>query len=179
MTGPRHGTRTGYRWHTENRVPTCGQCRAWRSAAGRSYRRRRYLAHEPLSMDATGTRRRIQALAAIGWPLRELATRLDVLPSAVNHWTRRPLVHRSTAVKVAELFEQLSMTLGPSARARTCAQKAGWPPPLAWGEDIDDPDAVSSMELERAHDEALVENRRRDRNARQLDYVRRRRVEAA
>src|SRR5207248_8683430 len=51
---------------------------------------------------------------------------------------RYPMVHVSTAAKVANLFERWSATRGPSVRARNHAAKLGWLPPLAW-DNIDNP----------------------------------------
>ena len=137
----RHGTRTAYKWHTATGTPTCVQCRTWRAAAAADYKRRRYLAHSPLMVDSTGTRRRLQALAALGWSSTDLARLLGVVQSTVNHWSRRPHVHLRTARRVADLYEQLSMQVGPTPKARAYALRCGWPPPLAWGDDIDSLDA--------------------------------------
>jgi hypothetical protein len=55
----------------------------------------------------------------------------------------QPNVEVNTARMVSELFDELSMKPGPCKRARRRAQKLGWVPPLAWGEDeIDDPNAI-------------------------------------
>lgn len=37
------------------------------------------------------------------------------------------------------------MTPGPSNRVRARAARAGWAPPLAWDDNIDDPDAVPDL----------------------------------
>lgn len=91
---------------------------------------------------AHGTRRRLQALAAIGWTLQALADRSGIrfstLASIRKGVTTRvgvPLAHT-----IAEMYEQLCMTPGGSLPARRHAAGQGWPAPLAW-DDIDDPGA--------------------------------------
>jgi lambda repressor-like predicted transcriptional regulator len=95
-------------------------------------------------IDATGSRRRIQALVAIGWPMRELAERIGVTPANLAAVLRRPAVTGHTAKLVADLYDQLSMTVPADGeathRARLRAARNGWQPPLAWDdESIDDP----------------------------------------
>ena len=96
-------------------------------------------------IDSTGTARRLQALAAIGWASADLGERLGRCPersrTLINRW-RNPhqRVHTTTAAQVAALYTQLEGTPGPSVAARTHAREAGWAPPLAWHDlDIDDP----------------------------------------
>lgn len=101
-------------------------------------------------LDATGTRRRIQALAASGWPMPSLAGPIGINPCSVNRITRQLRVYASTARSVVDVYGQYS-TLSPQAhgvpqwksdRARHEAQAKGWPDPL-WWEDmghIDDRD---------------------------------------
>lgn len=98
----------------------------------------------PRSVDATGTARRLRALAAIGWPMLTLSRRLggatrEYAGQIVNN---RQRVRTRTATAVANLYDELSMTLGPSQRTRNAAKAKGWPPPLAWDDEtIDDPSA--------------------------------------
>lgn len=95
-------------------------------------------------VDATGTRRRLQALMVIGWPLRLLGVEMqrdgDVLGEAIR--TRR--VKAKTAADVAAVYERLCMTPGPSDQGRRRALAKGWVPPLSW-DDIDDPDETPDM----------------------------------
>jgi hypothetical protein len=93
-------------------------------------------------IDATGTRRRIQALTALGWTHETMGEHLGVTGTAVWQMTRRPKVTARNAVRVAAMYGPLSMRLGPSETARRRAAKAGHCPPLAWDDDaIDDPAA--------------------------------------
>lgn len=102
-------------------------------------------------VDATGTRRRLQALVAIGWAQAQLARRLGMTPANLSAIMRRAQVLAATARKVQVLYGELSMSLPPdetphqrasSSRARGYAEARRWPPPLAWDDDaIDDPAA--------------------------------------
>jgi transcriptional regulator with XRE-family HTH domain len=92
-------------------------------------------------LDTTGTSRRLRALVAIGWTQTELARRIGWSVCNLNSvvMARRPSVTVGTARMVAAMYDELSMTPGPSARARTLAARHGWLPPLAWDdEQLDD-----------------------------------------
>jgi hypothetical protein len=88
---------------------------------------------------ALGTRRRLQALVAIGYTARYLSQRLGVQGVTVwRYCTRSERVELYMAKRVIELYDELHMTPGPSVKARNRARKCGWAPPLAF-DDIDDP----------------------------------------
>lgn len=94
-------------------------------------------------IDATGTTRRLQALVAIGHSQTALARRIGWTVANLNVIVlgNRDYVTVDTARLVAALYDELSMTPGTSARARTVAGKHGWLPPLAWDDDdIDNPE---------------------------------------
>lgn len=93
----------------------------------------------------TATRRRLQALVAIGYTQTYLCGLIGVTPQNGNSLFNggQSGVRQSTADTVAALFDKLSMTPGPSQRARTLAKRKRWAPPLAWDDDtIDNPDAA-------------------------------------
>jgi hypothetical protein len=107
-------------------------------------------------VESTGTRRRIQALTALGYAMAVQARWYDTSAQHVHLWaagdwatgTRKTQVSVDTAEKVATAYERYSMTPAPASRssayARTTAANHGWLPPLAWDDDasaIDDPDA--------------------------------------
>lgn len=99
-------------------------------------------------IDSLVTRRKLQALIALGWSQSKLAHRLGMLPGNFGrtlHDTSEVLV--STARAVDALFADLSMVLPPRetkhdkiaySRAVRYARERFWFPPLAWDE-IDDP----------------------------------------
>lgn len=105
-----------------------------------------------------GATRRIQSLVALGWSQRKLADRLGMEASnlgAITHGRRAEVTVRLDRA-VRDLFDELSMQPPPegewrdriaASRARRYATAAGWPPPLAWDEDlIDDPDHQPVLE---------------------------------
>ncbi|MCU1613645.1 MAG: hypothetical protein JWO98_1185 [Frankiales bacterium] len=96
-------------------------------------------------IDATGTRRRLQALIAIGWPTELLADQLGRRPNSLQRSMLGASVTSRTARDVASLYERLWNATPPRAtgeqRATSDAARAhsaarGWLPPLAW-DDID------------------------------------------
>ena len=101
-------------------------------------------------VDATGTRRRLQALAAIGWTQAVLCRRLGVTQSnGQRMFIDQAGVTVATARKVADLYDEIAMTPGPSKRAADIAGERAWPKPLEWDDDlIDDPDAVPDFGLD-------------------------------
>lgn len=128
-------------------------------------------ARSPYSqIGATGTRRRLQALVAVGWPLPELAARLGRKTSRLLRLLTGATVKVHTAEQVSNLYDQLwdtAPTRDTEAQqrafeqARVFAAEQGWLPPLAW-DDIDtdpdpghhdrqpDPDDLDEIAIERA-----------------------------
>lgn len=96
-------------------------------------------------VDATGSRRRLQALAVMGWPTREIAARLGNLDAQTYVYIangRTKTIRRRTEQAIAALYDELWDQPGPSARTRSIALRKGWLPPLAWDDDaMDDPAA--------------------------------------
>ena len=103
-------------------------------------------------VDATGTRRRIQALAAAGWTLNRIALQLGW-----SRWKVTGVLHRyervtaASALQVRELYDRLWDQPCPARnaqerdgirRAVAHARRMGWAPPMAWDDnDLDDPRA--------------------------------------
>jgi hypothetical protein len=96
-------------------------------------------------VDATGTRRRLQALIAIGWPAELLAAQLGRRPNSLCRSMSGESVTARTAQDVATLYERLWNRRPPrmTSEQRAAADAAqahaaarGWLPPLAW-DDID------------------------------------------
>lgn len=102
------------------------------------HRRHEHRNGNPRRIPALGTQRRIRALMTLGWSSTALAQ--------AGGWTSnreiqnllyaRKYVYRQTAQRVAELYERLCMTEGPSAITRLHAERNNWTPPLGW-DDID------------------------------------------
>ncbi|MEU5593062.1 hypothetical protein [Streptomyces sp. NPDC020298] len=95
-------------------------------------------------VDATGTRRRLQALMVLGYTLPGIAGQVGVSyfslqQTATGVWT---CVRRSTAEKVAALYRRTGLVPAAASRtaeqARNWALENGWFGPMAWA-DIDDP----------------------------------------
>ncbi|MEU1443053.1 hypothetical protein [Streptomyces mirabilis] len=107
------------------------------------------------TVDGTGTRRRIQALVANGWPQMRLGAELDL-----NHYrmiwerARSEAVTGATARQVMHLYNQL-WNVDPASRgiapryitqAKKIARTNGWAPPGAWDDDyIDSPAAQPDL----------------------------------
>lgn len=97
---------------------------------------------------AIGTKRRLQALVAMGYTNQELANLVDY-PEC--QFPKLLFTKKWVSVEVAKRAEDVfnRLQLVPPAdgiharRARARAKRKGWVPPLAWDEDeIDDPNAV-------------------------------------
>ncbi len=138
---PPHGRRVRYSHHGCR----CDEC----AEAARLYLKRlRGKRTEPAHVPSCGTQRRLQALHRIGWSWLALSDHLnstDKWPSLLAN-RPPPTVTRATEREIRDLYDRLSLTPGPSARARTWAAKRDWAPPLAWDDDsIDDPDATPNV----------------------------------
>lgn len=98
-------------------------------------------------VDATGSRRRLQALMVLGHTISDIARRIAVPESSLQQtvegrWER---IRSVTATKVTRVYRQLSVMRAPQSRfaeqARNEAMARGWYGPMAW-DDIDDPACV-------------------------------------
>lgn len=98
-------------------------------------------------VDSAGTRRRVQALAWMGWTTAEVAARAGATPNSLTTLilsNRR--VSFALAQRVADVYDQLSHVQGPSTGAAAKARQFGHAPPAAWDEDtIDDPAAKPDL----------------------------------
>lgn len=104
-------------------------------------------------LDATGTKRRVQALACMGWSLERIGReagiygRGNMFALLIFHDKVTARVERA----VREVYERLwdkeptwsnISQKGVVTRTKNLAKKRGWAPPLAWDEEtIDDPEA--------------------------------------
>jgi hypothetical protein len=103
-------------------------------------------------VDATGPRRRLQALVALGHSQASLARRLSITPQNFTMTMTNQRLTAATARGIRDLYDQLwdvrpdetsHRTRIAASRARNTARANGWPPPAAWDDDqIDDPAAL-------------------------------------
>ncbi|GGO63092.1 hypothetical protein [Nonomuraea cavernae] len=102
-------------------------------------------------VDSTGTQRRIQALATMGWTGEEIGRR--VARRRGDSWANISRIMQGTRLTASlaaevnvvygELCQQVPPTDLAAKRARSRAQRRRWAPPAAWeAVDIDDPDAL-------------------------------------
>jgi plasmid maintenance system antidote protein VapI len=103
-------------------------------------------------VDAAGTRRRVQALAVLGWSEKVIAQIVDIAPPHLARVVRgEHEVTAATARRVRAAYARLWDQAAPetttgerisAAKARAHAARHGWAPPLAWDDDeIDNPAA--------------------------------------
>lgn len=94
-------------------------------------------------VDSTGSRRRVQALAWMGWPCAEVARRIgSSRPSLATLILPSRRISFAMAAKVAAVYDELSGTRGPSNISAAKARELGFAPPAAWDDEtIDDPGA--------------------------------------
>ncbi|MFD7922604.1 helix-turn-helix domain-containing protein [Streptomyces sp. NPDC059740] len=93
---------------------------------------------------ALGSTRRVRALYALGHYQHVIAKTahvdLDTVSSLAG--AARTKVEVRVAAAIRGAYDELSMSVGTSAKTRLRAKREGWAPPLAWDEDaIDNPQA--------------------------------------
>lgn len=132
----RCGTDAGYQAGCK-----CDGCKA---AHARTVKRLLVLGGRKL-VPVIGTRRRLEALACLGWSRQELSTRMGHDRSYLGMLLRNQHIEPANAAAVARLYDELSMTWCTSrtaGRVAADARSRGYAPPLAWDDhDLDDPDA--------------------------------------
>jgi hypothetical protein len=120
---------------------------------------------QPLMVDATGTRRRLQALMTLGWSLPAIAERLGDRGPNIRRLLFAERLTRRFADRIAAVYDALCM-IRPAghdrtsnaaiARTRIFAARRGWLPPLAW-DDIDNDPEPAQAEADNDVDEIAVE----------------------
>jgi len=128
---------------------------------------------------ATGSRRRLQALACLGWGTSALTTRTALTQRSLNRLLNSDVdtVTLDTARAVASLYARLRLAPPPgrtqlqrnaARRSAARAQAAGWRPPHAWHDiniDIGHEPGPASRTTTRSGPPDTHHNRRRDRDA--------------
>jgi AraC-like DNA-binding protein len=90
---------------------------------------------------ATGTRRRVQGLAARGWPMHMLAGQLHLSPQGLSDLLVVDAVQARTHTRVTGAHDLLADRDGPDELGAARARGRGWLHPWMWDEQtIEDPD---------------------------------------
>lgn len=100
--------------------------------------------NEPVMLDATGTRRRIQGMWALGHPSRVIAAecRDGFDPASIVRFCRLDKITPVSRDLVSGAYRTLITRPGASKRTRSRALASGFALPVQWGADIDEPGAV-------------------------------------
>lgn len=137
---PRHGTTAGH-----NAGCRCLPCRRAKLRYDKQ-RRADELSGKPRRVPAWRVARRLEALQALGWPLRRLGAETGIRFNHLNLIRDRETVTLATFRAVDEAYERLCMSSPPMltpgqrsgiTRTRKSAAARGFLPPLAWT-NIDD-----------------------------------------
>lgn len=118
---------------------------------------------------ASGTRRRLRALAAVGWPGRIIAEHIGITDRQVSVITagRAGRVTVQTAKKTRAVYDRLwnvdpaqaGVAKASVTQTQRRAEKNGWAMPQAWDDDIiDDPAAQPDPVAKTRRSLALAEN---------------------
>jgi hypothetical protein len=113
-------------------------------------------------VDATGTRRRLQALIAIGWTHQALAAELRRSTTSLTRTMTSQSVTARTARQVGDIYERIwdlqpqyetDEELAAINAARALAASHDWQPPMAWDDidadptpSVDPPDATDELD---------------------------------
>lgn len=109
------------------------------------------------SIDPTGTRRRVEALAVVGWSRAYLANRAGRPTVSFRNSLNRPRMSAAVAKTVSHLYDELwdqrpeDHGIEPwlADRCRRQARAAGFHGPLAWDDDlIDNPSALPQTDAQ-------------------------------
>lgn len=133
-------------WHGTYTAYGKGGCRCPHAReAHRLYQKRsREGRNEPVLLDATGTRRRIQGMWALGHPSRVIAAecRDGFDPGSIVRFCRLERISPFSRDLVSGAYRTLITRPGASNRTRSRALASGFALPVQWGASIDDPSAA-------------------------------------
>lgn len=163
---PRHGTIPGRAAHRKDGEEACQRCKDANALYQRRYRKIRAL-YGDLSVPPIGSVRRVQALMTLGWSMTQIADRVGMDQKQLWLTTRQTVVRRTTAARIATVYDALSDTEAPRVtksqrisvgKTLAHATRNGYAPPVAWDDNIDDLTAEPYAEDEAGEvDEAVVE----------------------
>lgn len=143
-----HGTHNAYL--SDN--CRCPDCQA--AHTQRTRQRRRQALHAQYGVcpppvtwvSLVGTRRRLEALATLGWSSRDLAPLLGVAANMIEAWRsgrRYQRIRSDNAARLTELYGRVSDQPSPgryALRTKNWATRMGFTPPIGWDDDtIDNP----------------------------------------
>lgn len=135
-----HGTRRMYDVHGCG----CILCRVHNAARAQAWRNDRTQPDGGRKVDPTGSRRRLEALAAAGVSRSVVGAALGITPGHVSQLRRKHAPIRvDIAARITRVYEALWDYPTPCEITRGQAQRWGYSPPMSWDDDeIDDPDAM-------------------------------------
>lgn len=152
---PRLAELTGVHSRTLDQIVNHGKWvsrKTWDAVLGLEIHQAWRVAADLGRVDATGTRRRLQAMAALGHRIDYINARLGLGPTGIGKVLsgERERVSASRARAVAALYEELWDQPGPCERTRSTAARKGWRLPMWWDDDtIDDPSAEPTVGREK------------------------------
>jgi hypothetical protein len=121
----------------------CTPCRELDNARQREARRQKAYGRYQPNIDATGTRRRIQALNALGWSDRIIGEHCGLggknVYSAKTTKRTTPRIRAAIETAYAALSGVAPAPCQSVSQVKGAARRHGYVPPLGW-ENIDDPD---------------------------------------
>jgi hypothetical protein len=135
--------------------PTCN-----RESAERILAVRPRIVRNTDRVPAVGTRRRLQALYAMGHGSTVLSARTGLSKAAIQNllYERAQDTTAATYKAVRATYRSLAVVPGSSNRAKASARAAGWFPPAAWDDDIDSPAAMPDLGEKVARYVAIAED---------------------
>lgn len=136
-------------------------CRCSEARESRRVYSKRWRNGKTLKLEATGSRRRLQAVCFMGWSVDYIYDNFNLAHSVQQNILsgKTQIILQSTYDSIILIYDKLSMQLGPSKQTREKAIQKGWHSCLAWDEEtIDDPSEEPNLgNGEPVLDEILIE----------------------
>jgi len=118
-------------------------------------------------VDGTGTRRRLQALAVVGWSVDRIAAAADLDRQSLDGALHGGQVLARTAQAITKAYDERwdqpptaadRFEQGAITRTMNRAKRAGWLPPAAWDDDTIDNPAAEPITMDVDDDESVDEH---------------------